>query len=127
MSPSWCAPQQSVLDSSGSSVSSSTYNSAEEGDHSNGAYSAGTEDIPPSGVNPFVFDEHTLPSKLFRNGLTTTDEYLSSNSVSSPSTSPPIQLVNNNAKFKKGLIYIIVFCSTYSVYSNNNLMLYTHE
>ena len=97
-----------VIDSSGSSVSSSTYNSAEEGEYSNGACSGGTEDIS-TGVNPFVFDEHTFPSNAFsrnsytfQNGLRTSDEYLCNNSLSSPSTSPPIQFLTNNTEFKKG-------------------------
>jgi hypothetical protein len=90
-----------LLDSGGSSVSSSTYNSAEEGEYSNGAGSAGTEEMS-TGLNPFVFDENTFPTATFvKSSSKTVDEYLSSNSISSPSTSPPMQLFTNNLKLKK--------------------------
>ena len=88
-----------LLDSGGSSVSSSTYNSAEEGEYSNGA---GGEEISTE-LNPFVFDENTFPTGTFvKSSSKTVDEYLSSNSISSPSTSPPMQLFTNNLRLKKG-------------------------
>ena len=96
-----------IADSGGSSISSSTYNSAEEGEYSNGANSAETEDISSS-LNPFIFDDHhPFGSNSFKGSSkpAKVDEYLSSNSLSSPSTSPtPIMhLVNNNyTKLKKG-------------------------
>ena len=88
-----------ILDSGGSSVSSSTYNSAEEGECSNGAGSAGAEEMSAE-LNPFVFDEQTFS---FKSSSKTVDEYLS-NSISSPSISPPMDLLTNNHKIRKGKI-----------------------
>ena len=88
-----------ILDSGGSSVSSSTYNSAEEGECSNGAGSAGAEEMSAE-LNPFVFDEQTFS---FKSSSKTVDEYLS-NSISSPSISPPMDLLTSNHKMRKGKI-----------------------
>ena len=101
-----------ILDSGCSSVSSSTYNSGEEGEYSNGgsgSSNAGNAEDISSGLNPFIFDEHlpfsTSNSQLsLQSSTKTMDQYLSSNSLSSPSSSPPMQLISttNNNKIKKG-------------------------
>ena len=93
-----------ILDSGGSSVSSSTYNSAEEGECSNGAGSSGADELSAE-LNPFVFDEQTFS---FKSSSKTVDEYLN-NSISSPSTSPPMQLSTNNFKLRKGRFIIQSF------------------
>ena len=101
-----------ILDSGCSSVSSSTYNSGEEGEYSNGgsgSSNAGNAEDISSGLNPFIFDEH-LPFSTsnshpsLQSSTKTMDQYLSSNSLSSPSSSPPMQLISttNNNKIKKG-------------------------
>ena len=95
-----------VIDSSGSSVASSTYNSGEEGEYSNGACSGGTDDI--TGSNPFIFGQYTRNNSFgssvsSRNG--SSDEYFC-NPLSSRSTTP----IHITAQSEKGY---------YDNYANN--------
>ena len=93
-----------ILDSGGSSVSSSTYNSAEEGECSNGAGRAGADELSAE-LNPFVFDEQTFS---FKSSTKTVDEYLS-NSISSPSSSSPMHLLTSNQKIRNGKLKFTLY------------------
>ena len=103
-----------ILDSGGSSVSSSTYNSAEEGECSNGAGSAGADELSAE-LNPFVFDEQTFS---FKSSTKTVDEYLS-NSISSPSSSPPMQLLTSNHKIRNGKFKFTLSLLSYLIFIVN--------